>query len=677
MICKFLDSKTAHGAFAVDYCLNAERVKDSTARIIKGDELETRLLIQNNQYKHKACFGVLSFSESADEISEQKKLDIINDFERNFLGDFMLEHINILWVEHSDKNNRLELNFIIPCIELKSGKNYMPYTHKRDFARLKRWQETINLENNFTSPSDPARALSFKCDYQQEQKGLLDKYNTIAELDNHLKELVKAGVICNRNEILENLKNIGCEITRAGKDYISVKLPNTKKATRLKGGIYNEQFTNAERLNDISNENSERAREFNSRNTQEYIAENRAKIKHDIEYINAENRKRYKEITRHNSELINADELNREHRHSINQSLNENATRIQNTSREYQQDRNNNALQSTTRADRNNEQSAQQNSKQDGHILNEYSREFSRSSKNNIIETKSINNIINSNTINQQSIHNYLSNNEISTKDDNDSIRASTIRRIREQEQFNNEFERIQERAREFSERIRELRELISAKTQRHIDSITERTRKHIENITEQFNTRNKRHIDSITERFKRRTSEHINDITKSIQDTTRRFVEIVSRRTQETTRTKFDTSTVLSDTARTICGVRKTIPDRFGAIRARIDTARKTNERIAETIKRANENIRAKKLMKKLRELSKTANNDYCYSYARAEAFENINEILQNKAKMELLRKFFKEQEIMNALKQEQTQTHEQEQDNSYSYSAPRMRMR
>lgn len=88
--------------------------------------------------------------------------------------------------------------------------------------------------------------------------------------------------------------------------YISVKLPNTKKATRLKGGIYNEQFTNAERLNDISNENSERAREFNSRNTQEYIAENRAKIKHDIDYINAENRKRYKEITRHNSELINA-----------------------------------------------------------------------------------------------------------------------------------------------------------------------------------------------------------------------------------------------------------------------------------------------------------------------------------------------------------------------------------
>lgn len=654
MICKFLDSKTAKGAFAVDYCLNAERVKDNTARILKGDELETRLLIQNNQYKHKACFGVLSFSESADEISEQKKLDIINDFERNFLGDFMLEHINILWVEHSDKNNRLELNFIIPCLELKSGKNYMPYTHKRDFARLKRWQETINLENNFTSPSDPARSLSFKCDYQQEQKGLLDKYNTIAELDNHLKELVKAGVICSRNEILENLKNIGCEITRAGKDYISVKLPNTKKATRLKGGIYNEQFTNAERLNDISNENSERAREFNSRNTQEYIAENRAKIKHDIEYINAENRKRYKEITRYNKELINADELNREHRHSINQSLNENATRIQNTSREYQQD----TRQRTS-------QYAEQNKLSD--IRDTRGLYTSAEIHSTAFITTSEN--FNNSADYQQRLPN-LFNNETLTKDDYDSIRASTLRRIREQERFDREFEFIQIAARQISEKLSELRKIIQATTQRHIDSITEK-----------FNTRNKQHIESITERLRERTKQHINDITNSIQDTARQFVAIVSRRTQETTNSISNATNSISDTAKTISDTTRTIQQRFGAIRARIDTARTTNERIAETIKRANEYIRAKKLMKKLRELSKTANNDYCYSYARAEAFENINEILQNKAKMELLRKFFKEQEIMNALNQEQakthTQTHEQEQDNSYSYSAPRMRMR
>lgn len=655
MICKFLDSKTAKGAFAVDYCLNAERVKDNTARVLKGDELETRLLIQNNQYKHKACFGVLSFSESADEISEQKKLDIINDFERNFLGDFMLEHINILWVEHSDKNNRLELNFIIPCLELKSGKNYMPYTHKRDFSRLKRWQETINLENNFTSPSDPQRARSFKCDYQQEQKGLLNKYNTIAELDNHLKELVKSGVICSRNEILENLKNIGCEITRAGKDYISVKLPNTKKATRLKGGIYNEQFTNAERLNDISNENSERAREFNSRNTQEYIAENRAKIKHDIDYINAENRKRYKEITRHNSELINADELNREHRHSINKSLNENATRIQNTSREYQQD----TRQRTSQYAEQNKLSDIRDTRGLYTSAKIHSTAFVATSEN-----------FDSRANHQQ----HLFNNKllIQVEDDYDSIRASIIRRTREQEQFDRELEFIHITARRISEKLEELRKIIRATTQRHIDS-----------ITEQFNTRNKQHIKSITERCRERTKQHINDITNSIHRTAKQFIKIVSERTSRIAETKFDTSTKLSDTTRTISSTTRTIQAGFSRIRARIDTTRTTNERIRETIKRANEYVRAKKLMKKLRELSKTANDDCCYSYARAEAFENINEILQNKAKMELLRKFFKEQEIMNALKQEQTQTqtHEQEQDNSYtqdySNSAPRMRMR
>ncbi len=46
-----------------------------------------------------------------------------------------------------------------------------------------------------------------------------------------------------RAEIIELLQASNYEITRQGKDYISVKLPNEPKAKRLKGIIYDERFT--------------------------------------------------------------------------------------------------------------------------------------------------------------------------------------------------------------------------------------------------------------------------------------------------------------------------------------------------------------------------------------------------------------------------------------------------
>jgi len=59
--------------------------------------------------------------------------------------------------EHIDKG-RLELNFVIPKIDLESGLAFNPYYHKADMPLIDSWQNYTNLRFNFSDPKDPAKS---------------------------------------------------------------------------------------------------------------------------------------------------------------------------------------------------------------------------------------------------------------------------------------------------------------------------------------------------------------------------------------------------------------------------------------------------------------------------------------------------------------------------------------
>jgi hypothetical protein len=54
---------------------------------------------------------------------------------------------------------------------------------------------------------------------------------------------VKQGLVRDREDILRRLREAGMEINRAGKEYITVKDPDSGEKLRLKGGIYAAQWT--------------------------------------------------------------------------------------------------------------------------------------------------------------------------------------------------------------------------------------------------------------------------------------------------------------------------------------------------------------------------------------------------------------------------------------------------
>ncbi|RVY22373.1 molybdopterin-guanine dinucleotide biosynthesis protein MobA, partial [Helicobacter pylori] len=147
----------------------------------------------------------------------------------------------ILWVEHTDKG-RLELNFVIPRIDLITQKAFTPYYHSADITRIDIWKDYTNLKHVFTNPKDleKQQISNYHNTKTPQGKTIFKNYK---ELDNYLYNAVTQGLLNSRAEIIELLQASNYEITRQGKDYISVKLPNQQKAKRLKGIIYDERFT--------------------------------------------------------------------------------------------------------------------------------------------------------------------------------------------------------------------------------------------------------------------------------------------------------------------------------------------------------------------------------------------------------------------------------------------------
>ncbi|NHA45323.1 relaxase/mobilization nuclease domain-containing protein [Helicobacter pylori] len=273
------------GDGSVNYLLN-ERVEQGTAKVLKGDANLTKSLLLSLTQKYKACVGCLSFEES--NIDESLKYELMESFENALLTQEMQNRYNILWVEHTDKG-RLELNFVIPKIDLGRQKAFNPYYHKVDLKRIDTWKDCINLKHVFTNPKD----LEKQHNIQQHQtknpqnKELLATYEKLDKLiQDNLGKLFNS-----RDDIINFLKDNQCEVTRQGKDYISVKLPNQQKAKRLKGFYYHETFRTIadirEQLSEARQRESQRERS-NSHTTNdnhaELLRELENKLHRHIEY---------------------------------------------------------------------------------------------------------------------------------------------------------------------------------------------------------------------------------------------------------------------------------------------------------------------------------------------------------------------------------------------------------
>jgi len=217
-----------------------EHIRRPPAEVLRGDMELTKSIIRESPYSKKYTSGVLSFNEQ--EIPRAELSEIMDSFEEMVTVGVGRDRVNFAWVMHRDKG-RTELHFVIPNIDLETGKRFQPYYHQKDMPRFRAFERLTNYEHGFTDPSDPTLARSWRLSSDLP----LGRKKEVMEVSRIIEGLVARGEINNHQDVLRTLQEANYVITRTGKNYIGIQNERGERA-RLKGAIFSQDFTDIGKL---------------------------------------------------------------------------------------------------------------------------------------------------------------------------------------------------------------------------------------------------------------------------------------------------------------------------------------------------------------------------------------------------------------------------------------------
>ncbi|MBA1159403.1 relaxase/mobilization nuclease domain-containing protein, partial [Microvirga mediterraneensis] len=237
MLIKFFARGTGSGRGPVEYVTKGEGREAAPPTVLRGTPERTRELIDGIERQWRYTSGVISFAaEDAPSAADQRQ--VMHEFERTAFAGLEEDQYDILWVRHQHtEGSRVELHFVVPRVELSSGKalNIAPPGWQRLYDPLR---DALNWEKGWARPDDPERA--------REAPPVRERPERLADreaITGYLSERIVAGDVQDRAGIVRALAEAGLEVTRQGRDYVSVKDRETAEKWRLKGAIYAEGWS--------------------------------------------------------------------------------------------------------------------------------------------------------------------------------------------------------------------------------------------------------------------------------------------------------------------------------------------------------------------------------------------------------------------------------------------------
>ena len=262
MIVDFFRRGTGASSGPIDYLLGKNRDREH-ASVLHGDVQEVAGLIDTSPYIKKYTAGCLSFYEH--DLRPEQKQQIMNDFEKCLFPGLPQDSYRVLWVEHRDKLNtetgqtRLELNFLIPNVEVNTGKRLQPFYAAADLDRVDCFKQITNHHYGLFDPDDPANRQATKVAKALPTNGKELK----ATLEIEAALAIGEGIISDRQSLVQWLTEIGLEVTRQTPKSVSVKHKDdaeNARPIRLTGAMYEQDFRYTDESADITTAASERYR---------------------------------------------------------------------------------------------------------------------------------------------------------------------------------------------------------------------------------------------------------------------------------------------------------------------------------------------------------------------------------------------------------------------------------
>lgn len=210
--------------------LNA--IRDPRPEVLRGDPALTEALIDACPHQWTYRAGVVSFARD-DAPTQHQQVEVMDKFEALAFAGLDGDRYDCLWVRHTHEG-RVELHFCTPRMEFATGKslNIAPPGYQTAFDSLR---DLMNKTHDWADPLDVERAQEVR-----EQPETPSRAQGREELHGWILDQISVGTIRDRQSMTEVLREVGYELPRLGKDYLTVIDPDTGERWRLKGEIFHE-----------------------------------------------------------------------------------------------------------------------------------------------------------------------------------------------------------------------------------------------------------------------------------------------------------------------------------------------------------------------------------------------------------------------------------------------------
>lgn len=243
MMVRIFKTGTGNAKSAINYLMGKNdhtgKPRSVPPELLHGSPSLFQLVSNGTTRKHKYVSGAISFRDTEKPTAEQIQ-KIMDAFKASFLPGLRdCDNYADAWIAHRDKGN-LELHFVVAGTEMQTGRqlNIHP-PGKRNIEHFQAFTQVMNHAMGYYQVTpDPLKVALSEFEAKSKAGKQSRKIKTLLakELHGH----IVSGKIIDRDELITHLEDNYGEVTRVGKDYISIRLPGSAKAKRLMGPLFQE-----------------------------------------------------------------------------------------------------------------------------------------------------------------------------------------------------------------------------------------------------------------------------------------------------------------------------------------------------------------------------------------------------------------------------------------------------
>ena len=246
---KFLPHGKGSARAAVDYLVgerDAEGHRRDGVEVLRGNPDMVAAVADSLEFERRYTSVVIAWAPHDRPIEAQIEA-VLDEFEKTAWAG--LEPDRYAWtaVLHRERGGGVHAHVLAAQCDLETGRslNIAPPGWQRTFDPLR---DAFNHEHGWSRPDDPARARAQQpghvayIEASKLRAGLEHEADPRKLIRDYVVQRVEHGAVQSRADVVSALEEVGLEVPRQGKDYLTARDPDTGKRWRLKGELYEHNF---------------------------------------------------------------------------------------------------------------------------------------------------------------------------------------------------------------------------------------------------------------------------------------------------------------------------------------------------------------------------------------------------------------------------------------------------